>query len=98
MVENAWKTDAKGRYISLYQGARKDYSPDWTDWLGGDTLSTAVLTVGSGVTQAGNCEIAGGVVKFILVAGGATAEVACSLKITSAAGNIEFLKFRVKVL
>lgn len=93
----AWKRDAKGLYMELLQEARKDYSIDWTDWLASDTIASAALTLAAGVTQAGNCEIAAGLVKFTLVATGAKGDYAASLKMTSAAGLIEFVKFRVQV-
>lgn len=98
MTENAWKNDGKGRYIHLYQSARKDYQVDWTDWLSNaDALASAQLTLAAGVTQAGNCELAGASVKFTLVATGDLGEYSASLKITTSAGLIEFVKFRVKI-
>lgn len=98
MAENAWRNDANGRFIEMYLNARKDYSIDWTDFLNGDTIASVVLTVGAGITQAGNCEINGGIVKFILVATGPKGEIACSLKIVSAvAALVEFVNFRVVV-
>ena|SRR3990167_1721377 len=96
-MADAWQTDYKGQFIRMWANARKDYSLDWTDWLGADTIGTTELTLDSHITQAGNTEVNGLVAKFTLVATGGAGEWSCSFKLTSGAGLIEYVPFRVIV-
>ena len=93
----AWRSDYKGRFIQMSRNARKDYSIDWADWLGSDTIASTEITLDAHLTQAGNTEINGKVAKFTLVTGAVAGEWACVFKLTSGDGNIEYVPFRVIV-
>lgn len=98
MANEAWKSDSEGYFLEMAQGAKKDYSIDWIDFIPTDTLSALELTVAAGVTQVGNTEINGKVSKFILHANGAKGLYACSAKMTPGTGvPIEVIPFRVVV-
>jgi hypothetical protein len=100
MADNAWKEGSGGYQIKMVRGARKDYSVDWTDWLGDNALTSAELTLDENIAQAGQLEISGKVVKFTLIAAPNAGAWWCSLKITSNSGNglVEILPFRVMVI
>ncbi len=93
---NAWQEDSAGRFIEMRSGAKKDYSIDFGDWIGGDdTLAAAVWTIPTGVTKVSE-EVAGMVAKVTLLAAAVGAYL-CECRITTGAGLIEIVPFRVIV-
>ncbi len=95
---NAWRRDTEGWYIEMFATARKDFTIDWTEWLDGEAVASAQLTLDANLTQVGNTEIAAGLTKFTLIAAGIVGDWRCSMKlITASAGNIEPLPFRVRI-
>ena len=92
---NAWKEDPSGRFIEMLAGTKKDYSIDWSAWLGTDTLAVSAWTLQDGVTKSDDV-IAGKVSKVTIDAPTAgTYTGVCA--ITSGAGLKEKVPFRIIV-
>jgi hypothetical protein len=96
MADNAWKHDAGGYYVEMRKGGTKDYSLDWADWLGADTVAGAALDVPTGLALASTPAVNGKVVQFVIIAG-AAGNYVCKFTLTSAAGLVEPWSFRVLV-
>lgn len=94
-----WKSDARGRFIELALGQKKDVSVDLTDyWPNTEALSSgnAVWTVPAGLTLNGNA--VAGLIAKAYVKGDTAGEYDCKLVATSDSGNyIEPFSFRVVV-
>ncbi len=73
-----------------------DYSLNWSDWLGTDTISAVVWTVPAGITQttATNTTTAA---TIWLSGGTANAEYTIECKITTASGRTDERSFIVKI-
>lgn len=96
MAESTWKRDSKGYFIEMYQGEKKDYSLDWTDFLGSDIISTVVWTLDPAVIKLLQNETTK-VGQVRLHANGAAGVYACSAKMTSASGLVDINPFRVVI-
>jgi hypothetical protein len=92
----AWQYDAAGRFIEMTQGAKKDYSMNWSDWLNaGDSVVTAVYVIPAGLTIS-DTEVESPVSRFVLDA--VTVGVySCAVTMTTANGLREVIRFRVVV-
>jgi hypothetical protein len=93
---NAWKHDAEGFFIEMDAGEKKDYSLDWTDFLGVDNISTVVWTVPAGVTKLSQAETTK-VGQAKLHASGAAGVYACSVTMSSVGVLVDIVKFRVVI-
>ena len=66
-----------------------DYSLDWSDWLGADTIATSAWTVGAGLTKVSD-DSAGPAATYttVWVSGGVNGTAySCANTITTAAGR-----------
>lgn len=93
---SGFRRDAAGFYIEKDPDSVLDYVVDWTDWLNGDTISTADFTVAAGLTRNSQSNttktatvwLSGGTV-------GQSVDVRC--RITTAGGRTDDRTFRVIV-
>lgn len=94
---NAWKVDAEGYYIEMDQGEKKDYSLDWSDFLGADTIAAPVVwTLNANVVKISQGETsAAGQIR--LHASGTKGVWACSAQMTSVGGLVDIVPFRVVI-
>lgn len=99
-----YKKDTVGAYIDKDPGARLIYSMDWSEWLPqGDTVSTAAYTIstitGDATPIVKHQEgVEGGTVSFVELSGGTAKEIyTVTATITTANGNIDKRRFRLKV-
>lgn len=91
----AWKKDAKGYFIELALGAKKDYAVDYSDFLdAADGITGAVWTVPAGLEKSD--EVIEARVAQVKLKALQAGEHACSLVITTPI-IIEPLPFRVIV-
>jgi hypothetical protein len=93
---NSWKRDAEGSFIEMDANERKDYSIDWTDFLGVDTVATVVWVVTAPVVKLSQSETTK-VGQVRLHANGAAGVYACSATMTSAGGLVDVQRFRVVI-
>lgn len=96
-VNKLWKSDARGPYLELVVGQKKDISINWADYLpAGETLNAPVWTGTVGVTLS-NPAINDKTIK-IYALGVAAGEHDCSVLMTVVSGNyIEPFAFKVIV-
>jgi hypothetical protein len=95
MTTHTFLFDRSGPYLLKDPDANLDYTFDWTEWLDGDSISSAEVTVTGGTkgatsntSTAVTVWVSGGTV-------GQTITVAC--KITTSAGRIDERSVRLKV-
>lgn len=108
-MTSAFREDGIGPWIEKDANAVLDYHVCWSDWLDGDTLTSATWTVQSGLTKdsqainASPVDIDGTVHAASTVAtawlsggtAGTTYSVAC--RVTTAGGRTDERTFRVRV-
>jgi hypothetical protein len=87
--------DSEGPWLLKDPDATLDYTFDWAEWLGGDTISSAVVTVTGGNKGATSNTPSAVTVWVSGGTAGQTITVAC--KITTSAGRIDERSFRLKV-
>lgn len=93
----AWKVDSEGYYVEMLQGEKKDFSMNWADELGTDTIQGAVLwTLDANVTKVSQAE-ASPVGQVRLHASGVAGTYECSAKMTSTGGLVDIVPFRVVI-
>ncbi len=93
---SAWKFDTEGYYLEMLQGEKKEFSLDWTDDLGSDTIQSVVWTLDSNVTKVSQAE-SSPIGQVRLHASGIAGTWKCSAKMTSAGGLVDIFPFRVVI-
>lgn len=79
-MAHGFRFNANGHWLPVAPGAELDYSVEWADWLGADTLQTVVWSIATGLTmisQNQNSTQATIWLKGFVV--GVTYEVSCSI-------------------
>jgi hypothetical protein len=95
MTTQSFMYDAAGPYLIKDPDANLDYSFNWLEWLAGDTISAAAVTV-TGATKGATSNTASAVT--VWVSGGTVGQVASvACKITTAGGRIDERTIRLKI-
>lgn len=93
-MTTGFRRDAAGYYIQKDPDSVLDYAVDWSDWLAGDTITTADFTVPAGLTR--QSQNASATVATVWLAGGtAGATYSVNCRIVTAAGRTADRSFRV---
>ena len=74
-----------------------DYSIDWSEWLGTDTISTSTWTVATGLTVGAN-QNANGITTVWISGGTAGSSYAVTNKIVTAGGRTDERTFYIAVV
>jgi len=78
--------------------AEKDYTVDWTDWLGADSISTSSWALPDGITRVSDSTVAGNKLTRIWVSGGTPPnDYECFNTITTAGGRTERAMIKIQV-
>ncbi len=86
--------DAVGYWLPVSPGAVLDYSVEWLDWIGTDTISSVVWTVPTGITSSAPTNTDS--VARVWLSGfvdGTTYEIKCT--VTTTAGRTDSREFRL---
>lgn len=94
-MADGFQTDIEGYWISKDPDAVLDYTIDWTAWLSGDTISSAVWAVPTGLVKDQQSETATAATVW-LSGGTADAEYVVTCHIITAAGREEDRSFRIR--
>ena len=102
MSTTGYLQDTTGAYIVKDPGSTLDYTIDWTNWLGSDTVSSVSYTLDSGITTStaigGSATATTSTTTRVNITGG-TAGTIYNVKaeMTTTEGRIVVRNFRVKV-
>ena len=103
-----FENDNAGAYIKKDPGSTLDYTIDWTDWLGSDTISSVayaitsdaeespILTTSTAIGGAAT-SVSGKTTKINLTAGTSGVVYTVTATLTTAGARIVKRSFRVKV-
>ncbi len=85
MSRSAFATDARGLRVLQDPSDNLDYTIDWTDWLGGDTIVTSSWVVTAGLTEGANANTTTSATVWLTGGTAGTSYVATNTIITAAA-------------
>jgi hypothetical protein len=95
MTTQSFMYDTVGPYLLKDPDANLDYSFNWVDWLAGDTIASAAVTV-TGATKGATTNTTSAVTVWI--SGGTAGQIASvACKITTAGGRIDERTIRLKI-
>lgn len=78
--------------------AIKDYTVDWSDWLGTDTISTSAWAIPTGLTKVQDSVVSGNLKTLVWFSGGtAKNDYECFNTITTAGGRTERAMIKIQV-
>lgn len=78
--------------------AIKDYTVDWTAWLGADTIATSSWSIPAGITDVTDSIAPGSLMTIIWISGGtAQTDYECYNTITTAGGRTERAMLKIQV-
>ena len=102
MSTTGYLQDSTGAYIVKDPGSTLDYTIDWTNWLGSDTVSSVSYTLDSGITTStaigGSATSTTTTTSTVNITGGTAGtiyNVKCEM--TTSSGRIVVRNFRVRV-
>tara|TARA_S200002703_G_C3672644_1_gene206541 strand:- start:25 stop:348 length:324 start_codon:yes stop_codon:yes gene_type:complete len=103
MSTTGYLQDTTGAYIEKDAGSTLDYTIDWTNWLGTDTVDSVTYTLDSGITTStaigGSATSTTSTTTTVNITGGTVGtiyNVKCEM--TTANGRVAVRNFRVKVI
>lgn len=102
MSTTGYLQDSTGAYIVKDPGSTLDYTIDWTNWLGADTVSSVAYTLDSGITTStaigGSATSTTATTTTVNITGGTAGtiyNVKCEM--TTSSNRVVVRNFRVKV-
>lgn len=102
MSTTGYLQDTTGAYIVKDPGSTLDYTIDWTNWLGSDTVSSVAYTLDSGITTStaigGSATSTTSTTSTVNITGGTAGNIYnVKCEMTTAANKVVVRNFRVKV-
>ena len=85
MSRSAFATDARGLRVLQDPSDNLDYTFDWTDWLGGDTIVASSWVVTAGLNEGANANTTTSATVWLSGGTAGTSYVATNTIITAAA-------------
>ena len=102
MSTTGYLQDTTGAYIEKDPGSTLDYTMDWTNWLGADTVDSVTYTLDSGITTSsaigGSATSTTSTTTTVNITGGTAGNIYnVKAEMTTANGRVVVRNFRVKV-
>jgi hypothetical protein len=102
MSTTGYLQDTTGAYIVKDPGSTLDYTIDWTNWLGTDTVSSVTYTLASGITTStaigGSATSTTDTTTTVNITGGTAGNIYnVKAEMTTTNGRVAVRNFRVKV-